>query len=45
MTHIQKTAKDLIKESENKFRRTGIKQVKKGTGKQERDNKKNNQNT
>lgn len=44
MNHIQKTAADLIKESEKKFKQTGIKQVTKGTGKQDRDNKNNNNN-
>lgn len=37
-----KTANELIKEIEEKFKATGIEQVKKGTGQQQRDNIKNN---
>lgn len=33
----KKTADQLIEESEKKFKRTNITQVKKGTGKQKRD--------
>ena len=36
----KKNANDLIKESEKKFQASGIKQVKKGTGKKNRENKK-----